>query len=122
MRKTQLLVARLDAIGRSLAQTDHALALIGLGSVGAELDRLDDYSDLDFFVIVEAGYKTDFITDLNWLSSVRPVVYLFRNTEDGYKLLFDDGVFCEFAVFEASELASIPFAPGRIIWKQPHVD
>ncbi len=41
---------------------------------------------------------------------------------DGYKLLFDDDVFCEFAIFEPQELASIPFAPGRIVWKQPHVD
>jgi lincosamide nucleotidyltransferase B/F len=30
-------------------------------------------------------------------------------------------VFCEFAVFEPNELQAIPFAPGRIVWKQPHV-
>jgi hypothetical protein len=122
MHKTQLLTARLEAIGQSLAQTAHALALIGLGSVGLELDRLDDYSDLDFFVIVEAGAKAGFMADLRWLSSVRPIVYQFRNTVDGYKLLFDDDVFCEFAIFEPHELAKIPFAPGRIVWKQPHVD
>ncbi len=37
---------------------------------------------------------------------------------DGYKLLFADGVFCEFAVFELDELRNIPFAPGRIVWKR----
>ncbi|MFL5800140.1 MAG: hypothetical protein ACJ8CR_00045 [Roseiflexaceae bacterium] len=115
-------MTRLDAIGHSLAQTAHALALIGLGSVGLELDRLDDYSDLDFFVIVEAGAKAGFMGDLQWLSSIRPIVYQFRNTADGYKLLFDDDVFCEFAIFEPHELANIPFAPGRIVWKQPQVD
>lgn len=122
MRKTQLLMERLDAIGHSLARTAHALALIGLGSVGLELDRLDDYSDLDFFVIVEAGAKAGFMADLRWLSSIRPIVYQFRNTVDGYKLLFDDDIFCEFAIFEPHELAAIPFAPGRIVWKQAHVD
>jgi hypothetical protein len=122
MQKTQQLIARLDAIGHSLAQTAQALALIGLGSVGLELDRLDDFSDLDFFVIVEAGAKAGFMADLGWLSSVRPIVYQFRNTVDGYKLLFDDDVFCEFAILEPHELANIAFAPGRVVWKQPYVD
>lgn len=100
----------------------HALALIGLGSVGLERERLDEFSDLDFFAIVEDGWKDRFIDNLDWLESIRPVAYRFRNTVDGYKLLFDDGVFCEFAVFERRELASIPFAEGRIVWKQPHID
>jgi hypothetical protein len=33
-------------------------------------------------------------------------------------LLFSDGIFCEFAVFEPQELAEIPFSPGRIVWKR----
>jgi lincosamide nucleotidyltransferase len=117
-KKTQLL-NRLEQIGRSLAQTDHALALIGLGSVGLELDRLDDYSDLDFFVIVQPGHKQQYIQNLDWLSTIAPIAYAFLNTPDGYKLLFADGIFCEFAVFEPDELAHIPFAPGRLIWKHP---
>ena len=35
------LLYQLDEIGRSLEQSGHALALIGLGSTGLELDRLD---------------------------------------------------------------------------------
>lgn len=117
----QLLLERLDGIGRSLDQSGHALALIGLGSVGLELERLDAYSDLDFFVIVEPGYKWGYLDDLRWLGNLAPITYCFRNTRDGYKLLFADGIFCEFAVFEPDELKDIPFAPGRIVWKQPHV-
>jgi len=119
--KRDLLLSRLKAIGVSLAQSDRALALIGLGSVGMELDRLDEYSDLDFFVIVETGFKNEFINDLGWLSSVKPIAYAFRNTQDGYKLLFQDRVFCEFAVFEEPELLNIPFSPGRIIWKRTNI-
>lgn len=115
------LLKRLDEIGHSLERSGHALALIGLGSVGVERDRLDQYSDLDFFVIVEEGYKRTYIDSLQWLSNVHPVVYRFRNTEDGYKLLFEDGIFCEFAVFELDELKNIPFAPGRIVWKREDV-
>lgn len=122
MTKTSLLLTRLDQIGRSLEQTDRALALIALGSVGEDLYRLDDYSDLDFFVIVQLGAKPEFLTQLGWLSSIRPVAYQFRNTADGYKVLFDDDVFCEFAVFEPEELMKVPFTPGRIVWKRPQVD
>jgi hypothetical protein len=116
--RTELLLQRLEEIGRSLARTPHALALIGLGSVGAELERLDKYSDLDFFAIVEEGYKAAFLEDLRWLTAIAPVAFYFMNTADGYKLLFKDGVFCEFAVFDLAELAAIPLTAARVVWKR----
>jgi lincosamide nucleotidyltransferase B/F len=112
------LLARLDAIGRSLEATGHALALIGLGSVGAELERIDAYSDLDFFVIAKDGRKRWFLEDLTWMSRICPIAYQFLNTDDGYKLLYQDGIFCEFAIFERAELLTIPFAQGRIVWRE----
>lgn len=116
--KTQRMLQRLDEIGGSLAQSDHALALIGLGSAGAETDRMDEYSDIDFFAIVEPGYKQSYIQNIDWLSKLGPIAYHFLNTDDGYKLLYSDGVFCEFAVFEPDELQKIPFTGGRLIWKR----
>ena len=113
----QLLLSRLDEIGRSLSQTPNALALIGLGSVGQELDRLDEYSDLDFFAIVRTGCQPKFLEDLSWLTDIAPVTYYFQNTRDGFKLLYEDGVFCEFAVFEEPDLAGAAFTPGRVVWK-----
>jgi hypothetical protein len=116
------LIERLEAIGRSLAQSDRALALIGLGSVGLERERLDAYSDLDFFAIVEAGHKDAYIDDLRWLSAVAPVAFAFRNTADGYKLLYADGVFCEFAVFTPAELEEAVYPPGRLVWGRADFD
>jgi lincosamide nucleotidyltransferase B/F len=116
------LLQRLEEIGQAVAGTGHGLAVIGLGSVGTELERLDVYSDLDFFVIVKPGYKPTFLRDLEWLFRLGPVAYAFQNTADGYKLLYSDGVFCEFGVFEPAELASIPFSEGRIVWKAAGVD
>jgi lincosamide nucleotidyltransferase B/F len=118
----ELLLIRLNQIAQNLERSNHALVLIGLGSVGLELERLDEHSDLDFFVIVEDGFKQDFLQNLGWLTSLAPVIYWFQNTEDGFKLLFEDGVFCEFAVFEMSEMANIPFAAGRIVWKKQWVE
>ena len=119
--RQDLLLSRLNDIGASLAHSNRAVALIGLGSVGIEVDRLDKFSDLDFFAIVESDYKAEFIEHLDWLGSICPIAYSFRNTPDGHKLLFLDGVFCEFAVFEERELPEIPFAPGRIIWRKQGV-
>lgn len=122
MTHPQRLLQRLDDIGRSLADAAGALALIGLGSAGSETVRMDDFSDLDFFVIVQAGYKQTFIKDLGWLTAVHPIAFQFLNTADGYKLLFADGIFCEFAVFEPDELAHIPFASERIVWQADAFD
>lgn len=118
MTNPNFLLKRLDEIGQSLAHSGHALALLGLGSVGTELHRLDKYSDLDFFAIVEPGYKRRYIENLDWLSTLQPIAYHFLNSPDGYKLLFADGIFCEFAVFEPQELQTIPFAAGRIVWQR----
>jgi lincosamide nucleotidyltransferase B/F len=119
--KTQQLLKRLDDIGISLERSGHALALIGLGSVGLERERLDDFSDLDFFVIVKPGYKAFYLNQLEWLSCLGGIAFSFANTADSLKLLYEDGIFCEFAVFEPEELSGIPFAEGRIIWKQAHI-
>ena len=122
MPKVELLKQRLQEIARSLAATDHALALIGLGSAGAEQVRMDIYSDLDFFAIVQENHKAAFIGDLSWLSTIHPIVYTFQNTADGFKLLYEDGVFCEFAVFEPQELAHIPFTAAKLIWADASFD
>jgi len=117
-----LLLRRLDAIGASLRDSGHALALIGLGSAGLETARLDAWSDLDFFAVVEPGHKARYLDGLDWLAAARPLAWSFRNTLDGHKALMDDGMFCEFAVFEPHELEAIPFAPGRVVWRRDGVD
>jgi hypothetical protein len=116
------LIARLEAIGRALACDPDTLALLGLGSCGVEAHRLDDWSDLDFFVIVQPHAKQRFIEDLWWLAREAPLVFTHRNTADGCKTLSFDGVFCEFAVFSPDELPAIPFSPGRVVWARDGFD
>src|SRR5205085_2625578 len=105
-----------------LRDSGHALALIGLGSVGLETGRIDEWSDLDFFVIVEPGHKLRYLRRLDWLERAAPLAWHFQNTGDGHKALMADGVFCEFAVFEPQELETIPFAPGRVVWRREGVE
>lgn len=118
MRK-ELLLPRLDEIGKSLDRKGGALLLLGLGSVGIERDRLDDYSDLDFFVIVKLGQKKRYLDHLDWLEEVNPLAYYFKNTRDGYKILFEDGIYGEYAVFEEWELENSSYSEGQVVWKDP---
>ena len=122
MNTPDALLARLDAIGRSLDQHDDALALIGLGSVGRELDRLDEFSDLDFFLVVRPGAKQRFFDNLDWLEAAAPVVFRYRGPGDGLHILFADGIYCEMAIFTVAELGTARYTPGRMVWKQPWVD
>ncbi len=110
------LLTRLNEIGRSLESTGKALALLGLGSAGKDRERMDAYSDLDFFAIVAEGGKPAFLENLSWLTGIAPGAYWFKNTVDGYKFLYEDGIFCEFAVFEPDELPAIAFAEGQSVW------
>src|SRR5215470_14909846 len=123
MTPPELLLQRLDAIARALPSRGDAVALIGVGSVGRALDRIDEHSDLDFFVIVDDGAKQRYLDDIDWLEAAAPVVYDFENTVDGRKILFADGIYAEYAVFTIEELRTATFAPGRIVWQRagaPH--
>ena len=122
MKKEERLIDRLQAIAQSIRETNRGLALLALGSCGLERDRLDEFSDLDFFVIVEDGYKEEFINCLDWLSNVSRIAFSYQNTVDGHKVMFEDGIFCEFAVFERDELKNIPFSEGKIVWKKDDFD
>jgi lincosamide nucleotidyltransferase len=105
VRKQEVLISPLERSWLIAGALKQGNSLDRMGSVGVEVDRLDDYSDLDFFGVVEPGFK-------NELALATTI------SRGGYKLLFQDGVFCEFAVFEETELRHIPFAPGRIVWKK----
>lgn len=119
---THLLLARLEALAAALSRRDDALALLALGSVGRETERIDAWSDLDFFVLVRDGAKPRYLDSLDWLAEAHPLVWHYRNTSDGHKALMADGVFCEFAVFELCELAGIPYSRGRFVWRRDEVD
>lgn len=94
------------------------MALIGLGSVGLDVDRLDDHSDMDFFVVVDDGAKSDYLASIDWLEALCPVEFSFPNSIDGRKTLFSDGLFAEYAVFTLDELRAASFPPGRLVWSR----
>jgi hypothetical protein len=102
-----------------LAQRGDAVALLAVGSVGLDLERLDDHSDLDFFVVVDDdAAKRRYLADIDWLEELAPVVFSFENTVDGRKALFADGLFAEYAVFTLAELRGASYPDPRLVWQR----
>ncbi|AHC16235.1 hypothetical protein [Salinispira pacifica] len=122
-QKTEVLKNRMEQLARSLQNNSDVLGLLGLGSVGGEIERLDDFSDLDFFLIVKEGKKADFLKDTRWLSlDGARVTWIFQNTPDGFKLFYEDGVYAENAVFTSDELKEAEYAPGRWWFRREELD
>jgi hypothetical protein len=113
------MLRRLDDLAAHLATRGDVLAVLGLGSAGQEHDRLDEHSDLDFFVVVEDGAQERYIDAIDWLAAPAPVAYSFANERNGRKVLYADGIFCEYAIFTVAELKKLPFTGARIVWARP---
>jgi hypothetical protein len=113
------LMAFLDRLGDVLAERGDAVALLGLGSVGLDLHRLDEHSDADFFVIVEdAAARQRYLDEIDWLEAAQPVAWSFENSPVGRKALLEGGLFAEYAVFSVSDLATAGYPPGRVHWQR----
>jgi hypothetical protein len=80
-----------------------ALGLMFAGSA-ADLTRVDQYSDQDFYLIVQDGTAEGFRQQLSWLPHHKEILLSPRETEHGLKVLYRDGTMLEFAVFEIGEL------------------
>ncbi|MDI6097012.1 hypothetical protein QLQ12_00125 [Actinoplanes sp. NEAU-A12] len=117
--RMQPVLRRLDEIAAVLAARDDTVALLGLGSCGAQPARLDEHSDLDFFVIVDEGAKWRYLDRVDWLEAPAPVTYRFAHHRSGRKALYADGVFVEYLVLTAGELSRVPFSGARVVWRRP---
>ncbi|MEW1952097.1 hypothetical protein [Terrabacter sp. NPDC080008] len=116
----QRLIAFLDRLAAELDRRGDAVALLGLGSVGRDLHRLDEHSDADFFVVVDDEPARDrYLAAIDWLEAAQPVVWSFENSRAGRKALLQDGLFAEYAVFSLAELETAGYPPGRVHWSRP---
>lgn len=80
--------------------------IIGLVLVGstAETERVDEWSDHDFFVITETGDQEPLRMNLAWLPNSGSIAFWFRETEHGLKVVYTSGEVLEFAIFDCDEL------------------
>lgn len=79
--------------------------LVALGSMSHRDYQPDQYSDHDFFVIVEPGTQEEFRTGLGWIPSADRIVLSYRETMHGLKVLMEGPHLLEFAVFDPDEVS-----------------
>lgn len=88
----------------SVAERPDVQGLVLLGS-SADLDRVDEWSDCDLFLITREGAQESYRTRLDWLPGASAVALVVRETAHGLKVVYDDGRVVELAVFSLEELA-----------------
>lgn len=93
-----------DLMVEQLEGIDDAVGLMFAGS-SAALNRVDRFSDHDFYLVVKDGTAESFRQNLSWLPSHQDIVLSPRETEHGLKVLYSNGRLLEFAVFEEGELS-----------------
>ena len=87
----------------SLSARGEVVGLVFVGSA-AETDRVDEWSDHDFFVITKSGFAEAMRNDLSWLPDSASIAIVPRETEHGLKVVYEAGHVLEFAVFNDEEL------------------
>ena len=99
------------------ACTDH-ISIVGLVLVGstAETERVDEWSDHDFFVITKSGEQESLRNDLSWLPNAQSIAFSFRETEHGLKVVYESGAVLEFAVFDCTELRACSINHNRLVY------
>ena len=82
----------------------HVLSFVWAGSA-ADAQRRDQWSDHDFFFIVEDGYAEALRQDLSWLPFQDEIAWAVRESDHGFKVVYCSGQVLEFAVFDRDELS-----------------
>lgn len=93
-----------DTLKNTLAADERVLALVAIGSL-AKPERIDHWSDHDFWVITTTAAQTDFLSDISWLPNHTAIVLALRPAQQYYTILYRTGHIAEFAVFGLHDLS-----------------
>ncbi|VAW42957.1 hypothetical protein MNBD_CHLOROFLEXI01-2550 [hydrothermal vent metagenome] len=93
-----------EQLRQKLTADPRVLGLVALGSMAQQDYQPDEWSDHDFFVITIHGVQEDMRQDLSWLPRAEEIIFHFKETEHGMKVLYADGHLLEFAILNEDEL------------------
>lgn len=92
-----------DSLKNSVSKRPEVLGLVFLGS-SAAIERVDEHSDHDFFLVVTPGAGEQYRKNLDWLPDYQEILLSPRETAHGLKVVYRNLRLLEFAVFEDQEL------------------
>jgi hypothetical protein len=93
-----------EILQHTLSADDRVRALVGIGSL-AQPERVDCWSDHDFWVITTAEGQAHFLNDLSWLPDHTAIALALRPAPEYYTVLYTTGHTAEFAVFAHTDLS-----------------
>lgn len=94
---------------------DRVLGIALLGS-GADRGRIDEWSDHDIAVVVDAAAVEELRGTTDWIPDASSLAVVGREWHDGFKALFADGRVIEYAVTDLDGLATFPVAAALIAY------
>jgi hypothetical protein len=95
---------------------DGLFGLVLLGSASRDgAGRRDEWSDHDFFAMIEPGRGAALRPDLSWLPERDRLVLTAREGEIGFVAVYDDGHVFEFALSEVAELAGAVAGDATVV-------
>ena len=77
-----------DTLQHTLSADERVCALVGIGSL-AQPERVDRWSDHDFWVITTAEGQAQFLTDLSWLPEHSAIALALRPAPEYYTDIVD---------------------------------
>lgn len=89
-----------DALRRALEPDPRVIGLMAAGSMAGQSHQPDEWSDHDFWVIVEPGAQAWYHTHTEWLPDSDQIVLWFQEPHGGFKVVYRSGHLLEFAVSE----------------------
>jgi lincosamide nucleotidyltransferase B/F len=98
------------------------LGLVAVGSMSEQGTVPDQWSDHDFFVVVQSGFQEEFRKNLSWLPRSESILFHFRETAHGLKVIYSDAHLLEFAVFDLQELHLAKVNRYRVIFDRGSIE
>lgn len=104
------------ALEKACREQDGVVGLVLLGSA-AEKSRRDEWSDHDFFIMLDPA-ATATRDDLSWLPESERIVITASEGEIGRAVVYDDGHLFEFAIATEPELSGARVNANRIVYDE----
>jgi hypothetical protein len=104
-----------DTLRRTLDRDPRVIGLMAAGSMADQSHAPDEWSDHDFWVVVEPGAAADFHARRDWLPEGDQIVLLIREQHGGFKAIYRSGHLLEFAVTGRAELLTARVNDYRLL-------
>jgi hypothetical protein len=103
------------ALQCNLERDSRVIGLMSAGSMACLSHQPDEWSDHDFWVVVEPGAPQWFHGHREWLPDHDEIVLLFRETHGGLKAVYRSGHLLEFAVSDRQGLQQAKVNDYRLL-------